>query len=274
MSILDTTAINPSDDALRGTALPEEGQVTDTEALSLAAALFGDDGATPETPRAVSSPVQDDPLLRGFTAPEASAGGSLESLMRELALLARRREQPLAAVEQGPAAPRSGRTRSSADKHLVVRIASSAFAIPMRAVLEVMTVPEFITPPFLVDWVVGVIHWRGEILSLTDLVAYGRAQGAAAFGGDSEWMANDSRGVARVVVVRDTDDAIRSGWIVDRVVGLRSLPAQQIRPVPPTLSFPTSHSGGLVEADGATVLVLDVDRVLRDEGFQRVGATS
>jgi purine-binding chemotaxis protein CheW len=176
-------------------------------------------------------------------------------------------------VEQGAATPRSGRTRSSADKHLVVRIGSSSFAIPMRSVLEVMTVPEFVTPPFLVDWVVGVIHWRGEILSLVDLVAYGRSRGDATFAGDLAWQASESRGTARVVVVRDAEDAIRSGWIVDRVVGLRTFPSERVRPVPPTTSFPTSHANGLVDGESGAVLVLDVDRVLRDDGFQRVGVT-
>lgn len=273
MSTLGTTAVNSPDDPFR-----DDAQVTDTEALSLAAELFGEGGRMPDewfgdTPGvAAAEDVESTPPEATTALSAPASGGSLADLMQELALLAARRESPLVSTDRGgfDFGGRATPARSAGIKHLVFQVGAESFAVPMSSVLEVMAVPEFVTPPFLAEWIAGVIHWRGEILSLVDFVAYGGSSGESTFDAESAFVRAEHRSTARVVVVRDADDTIRTGLIVPRVVGLRAFASDRIRPVAPSGLFPMSRATGLVDSEGGAVVVLDIDGLLGDAEFQSV----
>ncbi len=232
MSTPVTTAVNPPDDPFR-----DDAQVTDTEALSLAAELFGESGRLPAEWFGDASDVADTEAPKSLSPetttalPVLASGGSLADLMKELALLAARRESPwsrptegdstLQAARRPPALPASniscfrwGRSRSpshviraGSDGGAGIRDASVSRGMGRGGDSLARRNPE---PRRL-----------GRVRSVV---------GESTFAPEFAFVRAEPRSAARVVVVRDAEDGIRTGLIVPRVVGLRAFDVTRIRP--------------------------------------------
>ena len=115
--------------------------------------------------------------------------------------------------------------------------------------LEVRRLPSVAPIPHLPNWLLGVTNWRGEVLSVVDLAAFlGLATAAPA-------------PARRLVVVRAAQEEMTTGLVVDRVCGLRSLPADGLAARRLAVPF-------LLGVCGAAV-VLDLEGLLRSPRMRR-----
>lgn len=136
-------------------------------------------------------------------------------------------------------------------KHVIFLLDGMHYAIPLANVLEILRLPRVTALPDVPEWLRGVTNLRGEVVSVVDLrVLLGLTRG-------------DDSVSPRLVVVRSLSEEITTGWVVDRVVGIRGLVPEEIKPcATPAAGRITSFLQGLVNQDGRLVAVLDVDRIL------------
>ncbi|HUQ82395.1 MAG TPA: chemotaxis protein CheW [Gemmatimonadaceae bacterium] len=94
---------------------------------------------------------------------------------------------------------------AAGDATLVIRRGSERFGIPLDAVVEVQRGPSMTPLPTAAAPVVGVIGWRGRILTVIDIAASG-----ASIGADTEWRAVIvGRSRARIAIFADAVDETR-----------------------------------------------------------------
>jgi purine-binding chemotaxis protein CheW len=95
---------------------------------------------------------------------------------------------------------------AAGDATLVVRRGSERFGIPLDAIVEVQRGPAMTPLPTAAAPVVGVIAWRGRILTVIDIAASGTRIDA-----DTRWHAVIvGRSRARIAIVADAVDETRS----------------------------------------------------------------
>ncbi|TMD31395.1 MAG: hypothetical protein E6I94_03000 [Chloroflexi bacterium] len=130
-------------------------------------------------------------------------------------------------------------------------IGDTRFVVPLASVAQVGDVAHVSRVPNTPSWIVGVIGWREDVISLIDVPAL---IGTAA----------ESRG-RQVVVVRAADDDMAAGLLVERIGRIERHPDEEFRE--------RDFDGALGRiADGAfagefgDVVILDVDRLL-DEAW-------
>ncbi len=147
-------------------------------------------------------------------------------------------------------------------KHVVFALNDSHYAVPMANVLELQRLPNITALPNVPDWLRGVTNMRGDVLSVVDLRSLLGLPDAA--GSVSQ----------RLVVVRSTREEIATGWVVDRVIGIRGIALEDLKPCS-TLMTGTAASflSGIVDQDAQLIAVLDVNRVLSSPEMRRFEPT-
>jgi purine-binding chemotaxis protein CheW len=116
---------------------------------------------------------------------------------------------------------------------------------------ELQRLPHITPLPSVPEWLRGVTNLRGEVLSVVDLRSL---LGLAA---------PESSVAQRLIVVRSTLEDIATGWIVDRVIGVRGLAAEDLQPCSTLTSGAAMRFlSGIVECEDRLIAVLDVNRVL------------
>ena len=130
--------------------------------------------------------------------------------------------------------------------------------IDMSDVLEVIEMPEVTRLPRVRSWVCGVANVHGTILPIVDLAAC--------------QSANEARAgrASRVLALRHPD--LRVGLVIDRVFGLRHVPADEIGPLADgdLPQFVRNLCSGQVEIDSETWALFSVDRLEKSEIFQQI----
>ena len=140
---------------------------------------------------------------------------------------------------------------SRGSKHVLFVLDDTPYAVPMQNVLELQRLPKITSLPSVPAWLRGVTNLRGEVLSVVDLRSLLGLPEAA----------NDIS--QRLIVVRSTQEEIATGWIVDRVIGVRRLTTDDMQSCSSmTTGAAVRFLSGLVECDDQLVAVLDVNRVL------------
>ena len=136
-------------------------------------------------------------------------------------------------------------------KHVLFVLDDTPYALPMQNVLELQRLPRITSLPSVPGWLRGVTNLRGEVLSVVDLRSLlGLPEGSNSV-------------TQRLIVVRSTQEEIATGWIVDRVIGVRRLTTTDMQPCSSlTTGATVGFLSGIVECDGQLVAVLDVNRVL------------
>lgn len=136
-------------------------------------------------------------------------------------------------------------------KHVLFVLDDTQYAVPMENVLELQRLPRVTPLPTVPGWLRGAANLRGDVLSVVDLRSL------------LGLPAVESSASQRLIVVRSTLEEIATGWIVDRVIGVRRLATGDMQP---TSTLATGAStrflNGIVEYDNHLIAVLDVNRVL------------
>lgn len=140
---------------------------------------------------------------------------------------------------------------NSATKHVLFVLDDTTYAVPMQNVLELQRLPRITPLPSVSEWLRGVTNLRGEVLSVVDLRSLLGLPAA------------ESHVSQRLIVVRSTLEDIATGWIVDRVIGVRRLAAEDVQPSSTlTTGAAMRFVSGVVDCEDHLVAVLDVNRVL------------
>lgn len=136
-------------------------------------------------------------------------------------------------------------------RHVVFVLDDTPYAVPMENVLELQRLPRITPLPSSPEWLRGVTNLRGEVLSVVDLrslLGLSPAENSVS---------------QRLVVVRSTVEEIATGWIVDRMIGVRRLAMDDMQPSSTlTIGAAARFVNGIVDCEGQLIAVLDVNRVL------------
>jgi purine-binding chemotaxis protein CheW len=122
--------------------------------------------------------------------------------------------------------------------------------VPIRNVIEIGRIPDAVGVPNAPAWLHGLGNLRGQVLSLIDLRAFlgiGRVRPAT----------------GRMLVLRDDDDVVQAGLLVDHVHQIVSLSATRFHPVPETLpQHYAKVAWGVCDYGNFTMIGLEVDSLL------------
>ena len=148
-------------------------------------------------------------------------------------------------------AERDVESAGSGVKHVLFALDDTQYAVPMENVLELQRLPRITPLPSVPEWLRGVTNLRGDVLSVVDLRSLLGLPPV------------DRLVSQRLVVVRSTVEEITTGWIVDRMIGVRRLVLEDMLPSSMlTIGAAGRFLSGIVDVDGQLIAVLDVNRVL------------
>ena len=146
--------------------------------------------------------------------------------------------------------------RSEATRHVQFSLADHTFLVPIESVVEVGIDPVVSPLPNLVDWVEGIFHYHGEILSLVDLSRF------------IGWQ--PPRDGSRTTLLLK-DESLRIGFRVDGILGSVSIDRKRVD-VPASM-FEDPGLCGLIHGgivhDDRLAYLLDPARLLRGERIHR-----
>ena len=124
---------------------------------------------------------------------------------------------------------------------------------------EVITVPQTALVPLTQPWFLGIANIRGNLYSVIDFGAF--LGGEASFAGGA--------GQRRLVVFGPRAGELKTGIVVQRVLGLRNL--AELAPASPPTGVPDWYGQRWMDAEGGAWQEIDLARLAQDPGFLRVG---
>ncbi|MEZ5395372.1 MAG: chemotaxis protein CheW [Bryobacterales bacterium] len=127
-------------------------------------------------------------------------------------------EQAELEVQTAPAAPEAD--DEPPVNHIVFGLHGARYAVSIRSVLELDRLSPITPVPNTPEFVLGVTNVRGEVVSVIDLR---RLLGFPP-------LARPETG--RLIQVREVGRAVRSGLLVDSILGMRPVKTHQIEPDP------------------------------------------
>jgi len=131
---------------------------------------------------------------------------------------------------------------------LEFRLAHESYALELRHIREVLPLRELTPLPGLPPFILGVIHLRGEVLSVMDLKRF------------FELPFKGLTDLNRVIILESR--TMTFGVLADVIVGVRRLPHGLIQPTLPTLTGIRADYLKGVSEDG--VIILNAERILAD----------
>ena len=141
-------------------------------------------------------------------------------------------------------------------KYLTFALAGEEYGIGILKVKEIIGLMAITTVPRTPDYVKGVINLRGKVIPVVDL--------RLKFGMES--MEYTDRTCIIVVEIRGAERTILMGIVVDSVSEVLNIKAADIEDTPSFGShLNTAFILGMAKLNGAVKILLDIDRVFREE---------
>lgn len=142
-----------------------------------------------------------------------------------------------------------------AEEFLLLTLSGEVYAYPVAHALEILEVPPIVPVPGVPLAVLGVINFRGQILSVTTLHGLlGLAAGEPGPG-------------SRVIVTKDLP--LITGILADSVERIAEVAAEDIRPLPVTIGDDKARLlAGQVYVDNRVVFLLDMEQVCGSESLR------
>ena len=148
------------------------------------------------------------------------------------------------------------------EQHVVFILAEKEYAIPIANVLEIGQPLSTTLVPFVPAWLLGIANVRGEIISIIDLRTF------------LDMTETRIKHTHRFMIVRTNQDDIRTGFIVDRVLGSHHLVLENIEDVNAPIDDPLGEFVcATYDHGGRSLIVLDFDRFLRSPEISQFEAT-
>lgn len=143
------------------------------------------------------------------------------------------------------------------------QLGETTYGMPMHHVTEIQRVPAITHLPHLPDWVLGVTNLRGNIVSIVDL--------RMLLGLEPTDPVIGSR---RLVVIQSLVDEIDTSLIVDRVIGIRTVPQRLVvTPTAPVDEQIGRYLAGVVDHENRLIVLLDPEKLLLSEEFRQFSHT-
>ncbi|PWC28411.1 chemotaxis protein CheW [Teichococcus aestuarii] len=142
-------------------------------------------------------------------------------------------------------------TALPADHYVVMRLGSRRCALPCAAVREVLPLPRLWRPPGLPRPLAGFMNLAGEAVPVLDLP---RLFGLAA-SGDAE------DALYRHLLLTGGEGKPLLALLVDRVLDMRRIPPERLRPVPPEATL-NGCATAEIETPEGFIHLLAPDRIL------------
>jgi purine-binding chemotaxis protein CheW len=101
----------------------------------------------------------------------------------------------------------------------VIGLDNELYGLDVRHIFDIRNLERVTFVPRVPGWVIGVVNWRGRILSVIDLRRY--------LGLPANESRNTSKNTERVIVVQDGEMEV--GIRADEVFSIESIPASKIR---------------------------------------------
>ena len=161
----------------------------------------------------------------------------------------------------GPASGGGETLEEPGEQHLIFSLESFECAIKTDSIQTVERLPEVTPVPHVVSWIDGVVHLRGQILSVVDLRSFLGL----------ERQAPSSR--TRLVAARVGDLVI--GLVVDGISEMRGIPPNMIQLQQLLSSLPgwaAPYVSGIAKIGNRSVMILDIERLLLSEKMHRYQA--
>jgi purine-binding chemotaxis protein CheW len=141
-------------------------------------------------------------------------------------------------------------------KYMTFRLASEEYGLEILKVRELIGLMEITRIPKAPAHLRGVINLRGKVIPVVDL----RCKFAM--------PATDATGQTVIIVVQlaGQNGGLTTGVLVDEVLEVRAISAEDIEP-PPVLheQVTSSFISGVGKADKRVIFLLDIDRILSAE---------
>ena len=149
---------------------------------------------------------------------------------------------------------------TQANKYLFFRIGKESYGIGIRYVIEIIELQTISLVPDLPDYVKGVINLRGRVIPIVDL--------RLRF--DMEERAYDNR---TCIIITEVDH-ILVGCLVDTVEEVMEILEKNIEPPPKfkTISGRDQYISGMGKVGDAIKILIDVEKIVRDENLSSVAA--
>ena len=139
------------------------------------------------------------------------------------------------------------------------RLASEEYGIEITKVQEIILMGEITRVPQTPEYIKGLINLRSTVIPIVDL--------RLRFALPQEQMSDETR----IMVVNVAGKTI--GIIVDAVSEVLRISQEQIAPPPPTVAgLGREYLTGLVKLDKRLLILLDIDKILGEEGTEAVEA--
>ncbi|WP_162657886.1 chemotaxis protein CheW [Tuwongella immobilis] len=159
--------------------------------------------------------------------------------------------QSLTTPPQANATPQRVRRTipTTGDAYLQFRFGGMLLAIPMTHFLAVVVNPDFSPGTVSRPGLLGITHWRGEVVSVVDL-AWALGMESVGEGVESpRWLLASIGGVPQA-------------WPIDRTQGIVRIEAETIRPLADWVDSPiNSRTRGIAEVQGQRVILLDPQQI-------------
>lgn len=156
-------------------------------------------------------------------------------------------------MTQNQSNPQNGSNIALAGKYMTFRLAREEYGLEILKVRELIGLMEITRVPKAPPHVRGVINLRGKVIPVVDL--------RLKFGMDP--TDPTSQTVIIVVQLSAENGGLTMGILVDEVLEVRAITAEDIEP-PPNLQgeVTTNFVRGVGKADKRVIFLLDIDRVL------------
>jgi purine-binding chemotaxis protein CheW len=137
--------------------------------------------------------------------------------------------------------------------HIVFGLAGARYAVSIRSVLELDRLSPITAVPNTPEFVLGVANVRGEVVSVLDLR---RLVGLPA-------LARPETG--RLIQVRSSNKTLRSGMLVDSILGMRPVRTGQVEPDPTADARVGAVVDGLYADKPEPLRILNVEKLFQTE---------
>ncbi len=149
-------------------------------------------------------------------------------------------------------------TANREGKYLTFSLAGEEYGIGILKVKEIIGLMAITTVPQTPAYVKGVINLRGKVIPVADL--------RLKFG--MEPMEYTDRTCIIVVEIKGADRTVLMGIVVDSVSEVLNIKGSEIEDTPNFGGkLNTAFILGMAKANGSVKILLDIDRVFREEDF-------
>jgi purine-binding chemotaxis protein CheW len=155
-------------------------------------------------------------------------------------------------------------TAAKPGKYLTVAIDSEVYGIQVLKAREIIRFQKVTPVPQVPAFVKGVINLRGRVIPIIDL--------RIRFGVKAE---NTEATCIVVVQVTLGDRTIQVGVVVDSVLEVANLSAEQIEATPDFgVRIDTNYLLGMAKTNGRVLMLLEIDHVIASDDFHAVVAAA